>query len=145
MKKLYREKLDQLFEKTLDFPVTFISAPVGWGKSQAVYAYLEKRGTPSMWISADEFGREDIMRRIWDGISRFCDPAREMPESIPGWKEAVREMKLPSAFALVMDDCPAPLPGWAMDLLEVFQKARVPGLNIYVISRRNLSRGFSAK
>jgi LuxR family transcriptional regulator, maltose regulon positive regulatory protein len=54
-----RERLFRLLDETRTYPVTWISAPAGSGKTTLVASYLEANKIPCLWYQVDE-GDEDI-------------------------------------------------------------------------------------
>lgn len=54
-----RERLYQRLDETRKYPVTWISAPAGAGKTTLVAGYLETKKIPCLWYQVDE-GDTDI-------------------------------------------------------------------------------------
>lgn len=53
-KILHRPRLYDLLEQTIDYPLTIVSAPAGYGKSTLISAWLESGSKPHAWLTLDE-------------------------------------------------------------------------------------------
>lgn len=47
---LYRERVSRILESILDYPLTIVEAPIGYGKTTAVREFLTARGCPVLWM-----------------------------------------------------------------------------------------------
>jgi LuxR family maltose regulon positive regulatory protein len=50
-KALVRGRIDREFEAILNYPMTVVAAPMGYGKTTAVRQFLEKRDAQVLWLS----------------------------------------------------------------------------------------------
>jgi LuxR family maltose regulon positive regulatory protein len=68
---LERPRVSQLLEKALNYPYITVSAGLGFGKTQAVYAFLQSISTPVVWVPLS--ARDNDCTRFWDGFVRTVE------------------------------------------------------------------------
>ncbi|MDR0668952.1 MAG: LuxR C-terminal-related transcriptional regulator [Treponema sp.] len=85
---LERPRIHLLLEKAMQSPVITVTAGAGYGKTQAVYSFLQTREFLTAWIQFSE--RDNIQERFWENFTAavgFIDPvsARRLGEhGFPG-------------------------------------------------------------
>jgi LuxR family maltose regulon positive regulatory protein len=65
---LERPRIDALLEKALGCPMVTVTAGAGYGKSQAVYAFVRKHNVRTSWIQFSD--GDNIIERFWE---KFVD------------------------------------------------------------------------
>ena len=140
LRKAVTAALDRIWQS----PLTVIEAPMGYGKTTAVRAYLEKSAACVLWKTLET----DSVSSFWQGFVRLwekidIDCARRLsqlgfPESPRFVEEAVRLMEMPALTVptvIVIDDyhllC-SPEVDW---LLESLIKTEIPNLHLVIMSR----------
>ena len=61
---LERPRLNQVLEDAIKNPLVIISASAGYGKTQAVYSFLQKYEIATTWIQLSE--RDNLTTRFWE-------------------------------------------------------------------------------
>lgn len=109
---LYRDRIHREIHEQMAYPVLFVLAPMGCGKSTAVRHYLEKYERDNIWVSA--LDNDDF--RLWNNICDLIAVKRKsagkslrsigfpmarylLPQVIEALKQAVTE-----PLVLVIDD-----------------------------------------
>jgi LuxR family maltose regulon positive regulatory protein len=64
---LERPHIDRLLEKAIQKPVILVTAGAGYGKTQAVYSFLQRHKVITVWLQLTE--RDNLPRRFWEN---FC-------------------------------------------------------------------------
>ena len=72
---LKRLKLNKTLDATIDFPILFVSAPMGYGKTTAIKDYISTKNLNSIWIS----GLYEDDSIIWKS---FCDTLHNIDEDL---------------------------------------------------------------
>jgi len=62
-----RKNLNLLLEEALRRPVITVVAGAGYGKTRAVYSFLQKAGISPAWVQLS--GRDNIPERFWENFS----------------------------------------------------------------------------
>ncbi|MDR1058152.1 MAG: LuxR C-terminal-related transcriptional regulator [Treponema sp.] len=65
---LERPQIDRLLEKAVKCPLVTIVAGAGYGKTCAVYSFLQKHNMVAAWIQLSE--RDNIGTRFWENFTR---------------------------------------------------------------------------
>jgi LuxR family maltose regulon positive regulatory protein len=65
---LERPRIDELFDKALKSPVVLVIGGAGYGKTHAVYSYLQKRGFRTVWMQFTE--RDNVPDRFWENFTQ---------------------------------------------------------------------------
>jgi LuxR family maltose regulon positive regulatory protein len=63
---LERPRLNELLERALEKPIVTISAGSGYGKTRAVYSFLQKHDIVTTWIQLSE--RDNVGTRFWENF-----------------------------------------------------------------------------
>ncbi|MDR2402525.1 MAG: LuxR C-terminal-related transcriptional regulator [Spirochaetaceae bacterium] len=64
---LERPHIDRLLEKAVQKPVILVTAGTGYGKTHAVYSFLQRYSVITVWLQLTE--RDNFQRRFWEN---FC-------------------------------------------------------------------------
>jgi LuxR family maltose regulon positive regulatory protein len=64
---LERPRVHSLLQNALQSPVVMISAGAGYGKTQAVYSFLQKYDIETSWIQISE--RDNLPTRFWENCA----------------------------------------------------------------------------
>ncbi|MDR1206008.1 MAG: LuxR C-terminal-related transcriptional regulator [Peptococcaceae bacterium] len=65
---LERPRVHRLLEDALRSPLVTVSAGAGYGKTQAVYSFLQRYGAVTTWIQLSE--RDNLGARFWENFAR---------------------------------------------------------------------------
>ncbi len=75
-KILKRERINRALKSMLDYPLTIVEAPIGYGKTTAVREFLAAMNLPVIWTSF--FSENDTPEAFWDRLAAgvgSLDPA----------------------------------------------------------------------
>jgi LuxR family maltose regulon positive regulatory protein len=64
---LDRPRIHRLLEKAMDSPVVTVIAGAGYGKTQAVYSFLQRHHFTTAWMQFSE--RDNIQERFWENFT----------------------------------------------------------------------------
>ena len=67
---LHRDRIDKLLETAAQSPFAVVSAAAGFGKTQAVSAYLERSEYRNVWMSITAL--DNIPSRFWEHFTASC-------------------------------------------------------------------------
>lgn len=110
------QRLTQALSSIHAKPITYVHAPMGYGKTVAVRAYLEKKKARPLWISVltqdqDAFWLDfcNVLRRSLPEKSAVLDDLREMghpsdPARMDLARGMIARLDFPSETVLVFDD-----------------------------------------
>jgi LuxR family maltose regulon positive regulatory protein len=65
---LERPRINKLLENAMKSPYVTVTAGAGYGKTQAVYAFLRNYGAPTAWIQLSR--RDNLATRFWESLAR---------------------------------------------------------------------------
>ena len=112
----HRRRLARALSVIHDRPMTFIHAPMGYGKTVAVRNYLEKRKARPLWVSIltkdrDVFWRDfcNVLRRGLPKEAEALDALEQLghpsdPARLDAAREMIARLKFSPATVLVFDD-----------------------------------------
>lgn len=142
---LHRERIDEIIQNNSDFPVLFVSAPIGYGKSTAVRHYLQSKKIDAVWVSAlSNSDDERVWKSICDEIVTTRGEAGRILETtgfpvarfmIPKVIEALK-VATTKPLVIVIDDCHLFADESPMyHILFAIAIEQIPGLQIICITR----------
>lgn len=115
LKVLKRERVNRALESIFEYPLTIMEAPIGYGKTTAVWEFLASKGVPVIWTSF--LSEDNTAVAFWEKlaaeISRFDEEAGSrlkslgVPSDTPQTTRAVsiiNEMDYKPNTTLVIDD-----------------------------------------
>ena len=148
---LPRKRLFHLLDETRRRPVTWISAPAGYGKTTMVASYLDSRNLPCLWYQLDERDGDAASFFYYLGLAgkkASSSKKKSLPLLTPEYfkgitaftkgyfEELFNRLKIP--FVIVFDDYHE-IPDQSL-LNEVMTEGLSiipPGINIIGISRKD--------
>ncbi|MDR1573292.1 MAG: hypothetical protein LBS24_03170, partial [Clostridiales Family XIII bacterium] len=65
---LDRPRINDLLRDAVESPFVTVSAGAGYGKTQAVYAFLQTYGVLTAWLQLSE--RDNLSSRFWENFTR---------------------------------------------------------------------------
>lgn len=66
-KALKRARVNRALESILDYPMTIVEAPIGYGKTTAVREFLALKNSPVIWLSF--LSEDDTPASFWDRLA----------------------------------------------------------------------------
>ena len=87
---LFRERIHRLLKRSLNYPVTFVEAGTGYGKSTAILSFLTRSSHPVYWFSISGSDRDP---RLF--LAKLFTAVNQHGESIGD--EALRLLDMPDA------------------------------------------------
>ena len=113
---LNRPRLHKLLENAMNFPLVAVYAGTGYGKTRAVYSFLQQYNAHTIWIQLSD--RDNIVTRFWESYAHMV--SLNLPEigerflkiGFPETDEAFAKFdalrqeisKPPGKYVLVYDD-----------------------------------------
>lgn len=157
LKHLYRETLLKKISTVKEVPLMLVVAPMGYGKSSAVHAYIQKNNLSHIWISVGTEPLDD--ERLWNRIgmefktrnSEFYECFSQLGRPTSANWEQVQESAFVSLlkqtymekdFYLVIDDYPSGNTPIINRLITRIVYEDIPGFHIILISRTYPSFAF---
>jgi LuxR family maltose regulon positive regulatory protein len=68
---LKRPQIYDLLKKAVESPIVTVTAGAGYGKTQAVYSFVRKYNTVTVWMQL--FERDNLAWRFWENFSRAVE------------------------------------------------------------------------
>jgi LuxR family maltose regulon positive regulatory protein len=147
-----RPRLIEIFDASFQAPLTLVSAPAGYGKSQMCSSWLQMCGLRSAWLSLDD--EDDDLRRFLEYV--LAAVSSLFPEALDDTRSLVDAAPLPPVstlaetlandldriderFILVLDDLHRIRGRPVHDLLTELLKYPPRTLHLVVITRRDPS------
>lgn len=144
---LKRPHLHNLLKESLQKPVTTIVAGAGYGKTQAVYAFLQEYDAITIWLQLSIF--DNLKTRLWENFIYAISLQNEelasnltllgFPETMEGYNRFLvlfsNAVKRDKKYILVYDDCHLIHEKHVKQFFERFINARIPNLSVIFISR----------
>jgi len=93
---IHRPRLIEILERSSETPLTLISAPAGYGKSQLCSSWLERCGLQSVWLSLDE-DDDDLRRFLQHLLAAVTGP---FPDALDATRTLVGATNLPPVSVL---------------------------------------------
>lgn len=120
LQRLVRTQASHRWQEVLERPLTFVSAPAGYGKTTLAAQWIALSGAHAAWVSLDE-GDNDPTRlwiqvlaaleRLAPGMFRRLSPLLDAPDPLPiaalASLLACELVTLPSPTIIVLDNCEA--------------------------------------
>ena len=122
---LERTRLHRVFEEAMDFPLVAVYAGSGYGKTRAVYSFLQQYEANITWLQITE--RDNIGARFWDNFTHMV--AAKWPES----EARLLEIGFPDTnekfamFVSMMEEADA-IPGKHVMVYDDFHLLKNPAL-----------------
>lgn len=145
---LIRDRLNKKLEKILEYPITVITAPMGFGKTTAVRSFFSRNKVPHIWLSMTESIKIAKSEYFWFLLVRGVKAQnpetaeilkdRGFPgDSIQIWRmiDLLEKMKQ-SELTVVIDDYYLIETPEINQFLKELVKAQIPWLHIVMIGRR---------
>jgi LuxR family maltose regulon positive regulatory protein len=153
---LERSRIHRLLEKAIQSPVVTITAGAGYGKTQAVYSFLQTRNFLTAWMQVSE--RDNIQERFWENFTAVIsfiskDTARLLAEQgFPGTgRRFDRYLAIPQAdvdlktrYVFVYDDFHLIKNREVLRFLEQSVTTPFPNITSIIISRTTPSINIAA-
>ena len=143
-----RPRIHHLLEEALQKPVTAIVAGAGYGKTQAVYEFLQECDAVTIWLQLSHF--DNVPMRLWENFIYAVSLQNERLASefkTVGFPETRQEYgrflamlanaaKEDKRYVMVYDDFHLISEPSVLNFFERFLYAQVPNLSIIIISRK---------
>jgi len=65
-----RGRIDELLSEGSSSPITYVTGGAGYGKTSAVYSYLQKNDAQTIWVQLSEV--DNVETRAWENFSHAC-------------------------------------------------------------------------
>jgi len=91
-----RQRLLSLLDKSMEVPLTLVSAPAGYGKSVLVGQWLDQQPHKTIWLSLDA-GDSDLRQFVYYLVE---DIIKEFPDSCAGLRELINVPESPPVTVL---------------------------------------------
>lgn len=143
---LIRERIDAALSAIYDYPLTILEAPMGYGKTTAVRAFIERENVRSFWFTFSDFRNSGAA--FWD---RFTDDIMELDHQAG---TALKSLGLPADapqmekflltlsrvcfrghFLLVLDDYQLAKDKRLNSLLLRLAQEELEGLSLLIVTR----------
>ena len=147
--KVYLERphINHLLEGALQKPVTTIVAGAGFGKTQAVYAFLQEYDAVTIWMQLSSF--DNLATRLWDNFiyavslqnKEFASNLMSLgfPETMSACDRFLvllsNEITLGKKYVFVCDDLHLIHDENILQFFEKLINVRIPNLSFIFISR----------
>ena len=149
IKILKRKRLDEKLNELRQFPLTVVTAPMGFGKTTAVRTFLNAREIPYIWLAMTESIRIAASEYFWfllvKGVRQisadFADSLQELgfpndSVQISRIIDLIGSKKPEQGLTVVIDDYYL-IENAQIDLfLEQLVLARIPWLHIVLVGRK---------
>lgn len=145
-KILHRDRVNNELKNILDYPLTIVTAPMGYGKSTAVKEFLFNNKTPNLLIAMNEAYKNvgyfwsvltnrlgTVDKGIGNIFNRLGYPQDKM--QIDRLIEMSFSIPLRNEFVLVLDDYQYGESDSLNSLIELVAKQDIPKLHLVIISR----------
>lgn len=146
-KTLNRERINQALEAILDYPMTIMSAAMGYGKTTAMRNFLERKRIQTVWISLQgSDGDEGVFwRKLCLAIGRFYPETSEKLEGM-GFPMEARQVAIAAECVWELDDGKVTVVvlddyhliehnSHVTRLVEQLVREAIPDLHIVILSR----------
>ncbi|MDR1320502.1 MAG: LuxR C-terminal-related transcriptional regulator [Gracilibacteraceae bacterium] len=146
---LERPRVKKLLENAVKSPYVAVIAGTGYGKTQAVYSFLQEYDAPTAWIQLSE--RDNSPMRFWESFSRTMElynrhmAARMRELGFPGTDDRFAEVvTIPEdelapgeKHVLVFDDFHLLEDGPVLGFMKRAAQVPFPNITMILISRTN--------
>lgn len=147
-----RKRINAILDASANFPITILSAPMGFGKSIAVHDFLKFRKYNFLWvtmskavnIAPEEYFWYLVMRELseWDKeLSELFQNLGFPTNSVQMIRiiDKVKEVSFSGPFYLVIDDYYLIENETINSLIDFFARTNIRNFHIMIITRHNLS------
>lgn len=143
---LQRDNINEMLKNILNYPLTIVSAPMGYGKTTAVREFFRKSGARYSWLCLSEAYANGGY--FWDQL------IRQLPEDRKKLKADLKGLGFPADniktarvvetllamppgedFCLVLDDYHCAENDPLNRLVEAIAKTEIPSLHLVIVSR----------
>ncbi len=145
---LRRPHIHKLLEQSLEKPVTTIVAGAGYGKTQAVYAFLQEYDTVTIWLQLSMF--DNLPIRLWENFVYAVSLQNDelaanliglgFPESMASYYRFLtlfsEEIKKGRKYTIVYDDLYLIHEKSVLNFFEKIISSYIPNLSLIFISRK---------
>lgn len=150
-----RRQLMRELNLSVQYKLTFVCAPAGYGKTAAVAEWVRKRKTRACWLSLDSLDNQPLRfcRYLAAAIRTICpagtdqfpwENGREVFDSIAMASAILeRTLALQDNFFIVLDDYQVIKEPYIHDLLACLLKIAPDFLHLIIISRTELPAALS--
>ncbi|MDR1158091.1 MAG: LuxR C-terminal-related transcriptional regulator [Oscillospiraceae bacterium] len=146
---LERPRINKLLENAVKSPYVTVTAGAGYGKTQAVYAFLQHYGAPTAWMQLSQ--RDNLATRFWENFARtialynrhVAERMRELgfPETDDQFARVLSipedELALNEKYVLVFDDFHFIEDEAVLRFIKRAIQAPFPNITMMLISRVN--------
>ena len=111
-----RMRLNSLFTEAIKYPIVFVCAGAGYGKSTAVHDFIQDYKAVKIWVQLSE--RDNIASRFWENfthsMSKINSPFAsalcyigfpDTTEKLNQYNASLREHIIKQQLIMVFDDC----------------------------------------
>lgn len=152
LKKIKRNELQSKLHASLEYPLTIICAPMGYGKTMSILDFIDQHSFPTLCLSIE--GEESSEKYIWDTFCRQIkgkdkDLSQELktigfPKTTPqrnGVMDLIMKEIGEETHILIIDDYHLNK-SVELDLFLMYMiKQRMPNLKIFLLTRHALNIG----
>lgn len=146
-KSLNRSRIDKELTNLFDYPLTIVSAAMGFGKTTSVRTFLDKQNTKYIWVSC--LGCSGLEYLLWDRIvhsfgtinQELSEKLKQVgfpltPQQITESLDILKELQNLEPIVLVLDDYHLMEQSLALNTyIEIFIQQEISGGHIVLISR----------
>jgi LuxR family maltose regulon positive regulatory protein len=143
---LVRTRVNLILSSLLEYPLTVVAAPMGYGKTTAVREFLKFRGIEPVWVSL--MASDGTMSFFWNQCSARIEKVSKKlggqlkslgyPADAPQTAiilQILREIKLDWETVVVIDDFHLAASPENVKLFSFIAKEEIPHLHIVLITR----------
>lgn len=143
----FNQKIKKKLEKTLHYPITIVNAPMGYGKTTAIQAYLNEQQIDTIWISVSRVRKTSFWNQFCDGFQRVFPQHAEIAEALRelGFpkdtssfykaKDVFARAKILQQFVVVIDDYHLINTSSVCNFWERIMKERIRNFHIILLTR----------
>lgn len=152
-KSFVRQRINEKLDDSANFPITIISAPMGFGKTIAVRDFLNSGNHQFLWVTMSEAINIAPEEYFWYLVTRkLISLSPELAELFQNWGfpadsvqilriiDKVRDMPLAKPLFVIIDDYYLIENTKINYLIECFAKAVITNFHLIIITRHSLSR-----
>lgn len=149
-----REATEAILEQMEKFPLTAITAPMGYGKTVLIKNYLARKQIPVCWLALNR--GDNSLKYFWEKIIReFRNVDKELsinlaPQGFPSSDEklaAFFDLFLKSGFAnqeryIVFDNYQCIHNPHIHDLIQFIAQEQIEGMHLLILTRNSIPGNF---
>lgn len=146
-KILRRDRVEKAFDKIFEYPLTILSATMGYGKTTSIRNYLENKENKTIWVSLLGSDGDELVfwHKLCSSIERMFPTTGNQLKDIGFPKDARQRseimdflwnLNLDTAKVIVIDDYHLIHQSKQLcTLIEVVTEEEIPNLHIVLLSR----------